>query len=137
MPLVANSTHVSTDSLPSLLVAVHLFFGDIHGVFASVSFLLAFAEHLGIQNAGEEDVDQLSQIIRATDCDVNFYLSPSNGFACGKNQIDTAFRNKSMEQNSWNLISTAVSPHHSFRTDRNLATAVFISILTRAAVSRH
>src|SRR5206468_1789601 len=69
----------------------------------SVSFLLAFAEHLGIQNAGEEDVDQLTQIIRATDYDVNFYLSPSNGFACGKSQIDTASRNKAMEQNSWNL----------------------------------
>jgi hypothetical protein len=58
--------------------------------------LLAFAEHLGIQNAGEEDVDQLTRIIRATDYDVNFYLSPSNGFACGKSQIDTASRNKLM-----------------------------------------
>jgi hypothetical protein len=99
MPLFANSTHVSTDSLPSLLVAVHLFFGDIHGVFASVSFLLAFAEHLGIQNAGEEDVDQLSQIIRATDCDVNFYLSPSNGLLVEKTKSIPP-----PEINQWNKI---------------------------------
>src|SRR5256885_8773332 len=96
MPLVANFHIRLYRFAPKLAHRCTRNFGHIGGVFALVSFLLAFAEHLGIQNAGEEDVDQLSQIIRATDCDVNFYLSPSNGFACGKNQIDTASRNKSM-----------------------------------------
>lgn len=51
---------------------------------------------MGTQNAGEEDVDQLTKIIRATYCDVNLLSVPIQRFACGKNHIDTASRNKSM-----------------------------------------
>lgn len=55
-------------------------------VLASVSFYLVFLPNtLGTRNAGEEEILNVTRIIRATYCGVNFYLFPANDFCLCNN----------------------------------------------------